>query len=99
MSTSAAETVVEIRTFYERLQREIKPDQAIDIIASGHFGAFRTNKVIDNGHGFLQITLIGDRNQPQAFLLAPFEQCSFMFSIVSPTEEERVNRPPMGFGP
>lgn len=99
MSTSAAETVIEIRTFYERLQREIKPDEVIDIIVSGPFGTFRTNKVIDNGHGLLQVTVIGDVNRPQAFLLAPFEQCSFMFSIVTPTEEDRANRPPMGFGP
>ena len=98
MTASAQELVAEIRTFHMRLQEELKPGQMVEITVSGTFGIHRFTRMVDEGHGLVRFDTINDVNQ-RAYILTPFEYCSFRFSIITPTEEERAVRPPMGFGP
>lgn len=92
--TSAEQLVIEIRTFYLRLQMEKRPGTEIEILACGPFGQHRFTKMMNNGHDLLRIDLAGDVNQP-AFILTHPGQCSFFFCAVA--DNPQAPKPQIGF--
>jgi hypothetical protein len=93
---SAVEFIKELNTQLILIENQKKPGQAVRVSYAGTFGVIRAIRVSPEGSDFLSVQ-VKDGQGKEHTIVAPVFQCSFMFSLFTPTAEEPDERVVLGF--
>jgi hypothetical protein len=92
----ANDLITSLKTQVEGLEQQKKPRHVIRIFYSGAFGTLRAVRIYPEGADFLAVT-VRENTGAEHVIVAPVSQCSFMFSIIVPGDEESDEKVILGF--
>lgn len=94
--TRASDFVKDLSTHLKFLEHQVKAEQAVRISYGGPLGVMRALRVTPDGTDSLSIAVVDD-NGVQSEIVAPVEQCSFMFTIFTPGSDSEREKIVLGF--
>jgi hypothetical protein len=96
MTKLSNEVVISLKAQLAWLERQKKPDQVVRLSYGGAFGVLHALRVSPEGSDFLSIHVLDDGGTDHV-IVAPVSQCSFKFSVITPSAGKREPKVILGF--